>query len=273
MKRIVTALLVTVLLFLALFLDPFYWLMFVCIFALGTGIEFTNVLYKGKLMTLRFLVIVACLVFPVNAFLQINGLPSLPDMLIVASLFVLAPILFILNKGAVDDFHTSVPMVVYGALWIGLLLSFYVHLRYLKLGGYEYGVQAIFFFLLVVAVSDVSAYYVGKGIGRHKLSKLYSPNKTWEGSIGGFIGGILIAYLCYFLWAQEFTLLHTGIIAVIIVAFGQLGDLAESLFKRSCKVKDAGDVLPGHGGMLDRIDSMLIAIPAFYWYIYFVLGG
>ena len=273
MIRIVTALVLTVFFFLALFLDPIWWLLFILIFAVAGGIEFANVLYKGKLFALRVLVIAACMAFPANAYLQHNGFTALPDMLLVALLFVFAPILFILSRGAVEDFHTSVPMVLYGSLWVGLLLSFTIHLRYVKLGPYHYGIHSILFLLLVVATSDASAYYIGRAIGRHAFSPLYSPKKTWEGSVAGYLGGLLIAYVSYFIWAPQFTPLHTGIMAVLIVTFGQLGDLAQSVFKRSCKVKDAGDVLPGHGGVLDRLDAVLLAAPPFYWYIYYVLKG
>ena len=271
MVRIITSLIVVAFLFTSLFFDPFYWLLFICVFSVGSGIEFANVLYKGKLVALRLLVVTACLVFPVNAYLQESGMPSLPDMLIVAMLFVLAPIFFILSKGAVSEFHTSVPMVVFGSLWCGLLLSFQIHIRFLKIDNTLYGIQAILFFLVIVTASDIGAYYVGKSIGRTKMSPLYSPKKTWEGSVGGFVFALAAAYLCFFIWAQKFTLLHTGIIAVLVTAFGQLGDLAESVFKRSCKVKDAGEALPGHGGILDRIDSILLATPAFFWYVYYVL--
>lgn len=271
MKRIITSLVVVALLFTVLYLDPFWWLVMVTVFSVGSGIEFTNVLYKGKLWALRVLVILACMIFPVNAYLREINLPALPDILIVALLFVFAPILFILSKGAIDNFHISVPMVVFGSLWIGLLLSFQIHIRFIKLNGLPYGIEAIFFFLIIITSSDVGAYYIGKNIGKHKMSPLYSPKKTWEGSIGGFVTAVLCAYLCYYLWAGRFTLIHTGIIAIVITAFGQLGDLAESVFKRSCNVKDAGEALPGHGGLLDRIDSLLLATPAFYWYINYVM--
>ncbi len=271
MIRIITSLVLAALIIAALFFDPFWWLVFVTFFSVGAGIEFSNVLYKGKLIALRILVVGSCFAFPVNAYLGLNGLPSLPDTLLVAFLFVFAPILFIFNKGSIEDFHTSVPMAVFGSLWIGYLLSFLIHVRYLRLDGYLYGIRAILFFVIVVTSSDIFAYYMGKAFGKNKMSPLYSPNKTWEGVIGGFLGGLGGAYLCLFNFAGLITPLHAGIIAVIIVFFGMLGDLTESVFKRSCEVKDAGGFLPGHGGILDRMDSVLLAAPAFYWYIYFVL--
>jgi phosphatidate cytidylyltransferase len=272
MVRIITSLVLTALILAALYFDPFWWLVFITFFSIGAGIEFSNVLYRGKLFALRVLVVGACFAFPVNVFMRINELPSLPDTLLVAFLFVFAPILFIFSKGPIEEFHTSVPMAVFGSLWIGFLLSFLIEVRYLRLEGYLYGAQAIFFFIIVVTCSDIFAYYLGQAFGKHKMSPLYSPKKTWEGAVGGVLGGLGGAYLCLFNFAGLFTPLHCGIMALVIVFFGMLGDLAESVFKRSCNVKDAGGFLPGHGGILDRIDSVLLSAPAFYWYIYFVLA-
>jgi phosphatidate cytidylyltransferase len=271
MKRVITSLVLTALLFAALAFHPVWWLVFIAFFSVVAGIEFSNVLYRGRLFALKALVIGSCFVFPANVFMRLSELPSLPDALLIAFLFVCAPILYILSSGPIEEFHTSVPMAIFGSLWIGFLMSFFIQLRYLRLDGYLYGVQAIFFFMLVVTSSDIGAYYIGKAFGRHKMSPLYSPRKTWEGVAGGYFGGLVAAYMSLYFFAPLFTPLHAGIMAVLVVVFGQLGDLTESVFKRSCEVKDAGGILPGHGGILDRMDSILLAAPAYYWYIYFVL--
>jgi phosphatidate cytidylyltransferase len=118
--------------------------------------------------------------------------------------------------------------------------------------------------LLVSWAGDTAALYVGRSIGRHKLAPRVSPSKTWEGSIGSVIGGVLAAgiYAHYLipsapLWAV------LGVAAAGNIA-GQLGDLCESAFKRGAGVKDSGTTLPGHGGWLDRIDSSLFSIPVVY---------
>jgi phosphatidate cytidylyltransferase len=102
--------------------------------------------------------------------------------------------------------------------------------------------------------------------GRHRLFERISPKKSWEGSVGGFIFGLFAAYLLS-LYFQEFDLMSWLIIAAIIMIFGTFGDLAESMIKRSLKIKDSGSILPGHGGLLDRFDAVLLAAPPVLVYI------
>ena len=122
--------------------------------------------------------------------------------------------------------------------------------------------------------SDTGAYCFGSMLGKHKLFPRISPNKTWEGSIGGGITAIIasqiIAYFCkdFYYGNDTVNAIAWGGLAIIVVIFGTWGDLAESLLKRKLGIKDSGNILPGHGGMLDRFDSSLIAIPAAVIYIY-----
>jgi len=135
--------------------------------------------------------------------------------------------------------------------------------------------KALLLFLMVcVWAGDTAALYVGKSLGRHKLSAL-SPNKTWEGSIGSVAGsviaGLAIVYAGDALLARGSTLLHivepvwqAALLAVLINVAAQLGDLLESAIKRGVGVKDSGTMLPGHGGILDRIDALLLAAPVLW---------
>jgi len=122
-------------------------------------------------------------------------------------------------------------------------------------------------YLLLTWAVDVAAYFVGRFLGRHLLFERISPKKTWEGAIGG-------AAFCLF-WAWVNTLIlpvdhfNWFVVAGLIAVFGQLGDLIESMFKRSMQVKDSGGILPGHGGMLDRFDGTFVAVP--FVYLYFSL--
>jgi phosphatidate cytidylyltransferase len=127
----------------------------------------------------------------------------------------------------------------------------------------------IFFLLAVVFLNDTGAFYFGRYFGRHKLYPSVSPGKTWEGAVGGFFCGLIPVYVFFF--ARFFTarpLALFGLAAGIAVA-GQIGDLAESLIKRTYGVKDSGNILPGHGGVLDRIDALLFGIPVLYIYLFF----
>lgn len=130
------------------------------------------------------------------------------------------------------------------------------------------GVTTLFFVLLIVWVTDSGAYLVGRKLGKHKLAAHISPNKTWEGSVGGTLLAVLVAAIYVYYFPQRYNWSLMVLIAFVLSVAGQLGDLIESALKRFYKVKDSGDILPGHGGILDRFDSMLIAFPVFY-----LLGG
>ncbi len=120
-------------------------------------------------------------------------------------------------------------------------------------------------FFLIWA-NDTGAYLVGVSFGKHKLFKRISPKKSWEGSIGGAIVAIGVAYLIS-IYFTEISLLSWILIAIIAVVSGSLGDLVESMFKRSINIKDSGRILPGHGGLLDRFDAVILALPFVYTYI------
>ena len=147
------------------------------------------------------------------------------------------------------------------------------------LGGYfllirslEGGNQMIVFLLLLVWAGDVAAYYGGRNLGKHKLLPVISPNKTVEGAIANVLGTLLAAGVSKLWFFGEISLMHCLIVAFICGIIGQFGDFSESLIKRNCRVKDSGSLVPGHGGVLDRIDSLLFAAPAFYCYHQWFLG-
>jgi phosphatidate cytidylyltransferase len=125
---------------------------------------------------------------------------------------------------------------------------------------------SVFVFLWV---NDSGAYCVGSLLGRHKLFPRISPGKSWEGSIGGAVFVLAAAWaISRFLDSTMLTTLEWLGLGLVVVVFGTWGDLIESLFKRTLGIKDSGNILPGHGGMLDRFDSSLMAIPAAVVYLY-----
>ena len=143
---------------------------------------------------------------------------------------------------------------------------------FLLIHGLEGGSQMIVFLLLLIWAGDVAAYYGGRSLGKHKLLPVVSPNKTVEGAIANVLGTLLAAGLVKFWFFEGFSLTHCLIVAFICGIIGQFGDFSESLIKRSCRVKDSGVLIPGHGGFLDRIDSLLFAGPVFYCYHQLFLG-
>lgn len=121
----------------------------------------------------------------------------------------------------------------------------------------------------IIWLNDTGAYLAGVSFGKHKMFKRVSPKKSWEGFIGGTLAAILAAYVLS-LFIIEISLINWIIISLIIVCFGTFGDLMESLLKRTLEVKDSGNIMPGHGGFLDRFDSMLLAAPAYFVFLSFL---
>jgi phosphatidate cytidylyltransferase len=174
------------------------------------------------------------------------GIVSLP-------LFSRAPLEQSLRDGA---------MTLFGVLYLGLTLGPLSMTRLLPQGEW-----LIFFLLLVTWASDTGAYYVGTVYGRHRLAPTISPKKTVEGLVGGLIGAIIVAYAVRWWFLPELSGLDCLVLAMLLTITGLWGDLTESAMKRGVGIKDSGGILPGHGGMLDRLDSLLFAAPAFYYYI------
>jgi phosphatidate cytidylyltransferase len=167
-----------------------------------------------------------------------------------------------LRQGLVDS-----AVLVCGVLYIGLTMGCLLLTR--ALAGGEF---LIFFLLLVTWAGDTGAYYAGMSLGRWKLAPAISPNKTVEGLIGGFMLAVLAAVGARLWFLPSFGLVDCLATGLLLTAAGVLGDLAESLLKRSAGVKDSGTLIPAHGGMLDRLDSLLFTAPAFYYYVTLVKG-
>lgn len=121
--------------------------------------------------------------------------------------------------------------------------------------------------IAVIWIGDIAAYYGGHTFGRHKLARIISPGKTLEGSFFGLVGTLLVGFLAHKYTLAQFSFLQILCLSVTTGAVSQLGDLFESLLKRVCGVKDSGFLLPGHGGMLDRFDSLILAAPFYYFVV------
>ncbi len=147
-------------------------------------------------------------------------------------------------------------------LYAPLLLAFLPLIR-LENGGLDW----IFFLMLVTWAGDTGAYLAGRAIGRHKLYAAVSPKKTIEGALGGVVAAVGVSFLARATFFDELTVVECLVLAPIVDIAGVVGDLAESLMKRSAGVKDSGKIFPGHGGVLDRIDSLLFSAPVLYGYI------
>ncbi|MDO1605515.1 phosphatidate cytidylyltransferase [Lactobacillus sp. YT155] len=181
------------------------------------------------------------------------------DILYIFAVLLLLWTVFSKNKFNFEDAGVSIISMAY----IGTGFHYLAAIRNVH-GTDMYGFKLLMLALLIVWITDSGAYFVGRALGKHKLFPYISPNKTWEGSIGGTIIAVVVAviYAQYFL--PSLSMIEVLPIAIVCSIAGQLGDLVESAYKRYYRVKDSGKILPGHGGILDRFDSMLIVLPLFH---------
>jgi phosphatidate cytidylyltransferase len=173
--------------------------------------------------------------------------------------------LFIRSLWEREDFHWAMEKIAFtmsGTLFVAWLLA---HL--ILIHRWEGGRFYIFFIFAVIWLGDTTAYYVGKNLGRHKLAPDISPNKTVEGALAGLAGSVMGAFIAKWWFLGQLSSRDAFILGALLGLAGQLGDLSESLVKRSAAVKDSGNIIPGHGGFLDRLDSLIFAAPVLYYYI------
>jgi phosphatidate cytidylyltransferase len=175
------------------------------------------------------------------------------------------------GAGHTQEAITRMAGTVLSMLYLGGLAWFLMALRVKhsadQVHGYQGSTQAVVMILLVVKFTDIGAYFGGRALGKRKLIPWLSPGKTWEGLACGLATAALIGLICALIWHQSLSTLNwykALFFGVVIGGVGQLGDLLESLFKRDAQVKDSGNVIPGFGGLLDILDSPLLAAPAAY---------
>jgi len=168
----------------------------------------------------------------------------------------------LLSRSPLEQSLRDGAITLFGVLYLGLTLGTLSMSRLLPLGEW-----LIFFLLLVTWASDTGAYLVGTLYGRHRLAPTISPKKTVEGLVGGLIAAIIAGYAARWWFLPDLSGLDCLILATLLTVAGLWGDLTESAMKRSVGMKDSGGILPGHGGMLDRLDSLLFTAPVFYYYV------
>lgn len=181
--------------------------------------------------------------------------------------FLLLTLVYLFRFKDMQKVSRDLAVSLFGILYIPVLLAHAVLLRALPDGR-----NWVFLVLFVVMASDSMAYLFGMKFGRHSLYEAVSPKKTIEGSIGGLAGSVLGAAISQYWFFPGLNWLDIMLIGIGVGAFSQLGDLVESLLKRSFGVKDSGSIVPGHGGLLDRLDSLLFAFPLTYYYAVWVFA-
>lgn len=265
--RSIVALLAVPFVLAACFFGKIYFL----IFTLGIGIigfyEFSKMVETKK----NFPVLVTG--YAGTAGIILNIYFNFIDQLHLITIVVLSTLiieLFRNKNSAIDNIGTTFTGLVYPGLLSGFILAireFYQTDPVM----YAQGGYMIIAILISIWLCDSAAYFIGIAIGKHKLFPRVSPKKSWEGAIAGFVFSIIGFSISKLLFFDDISWIHTVSLGIIIGIIGQLGDLVESLIKRDAGVKDSSNLIPGHGGILDRFDSLLLTAPVVYLYMYYFL--
>lgn len=268
MKRILTAVVVLPFLIASILISYLWWL-FVLLAAAAMVLGLWEFYLLAKTLKLQpdvaagYLAGAALITIP----LQNDPANVLLVLFVIIALTIGALIAATLRGAPFEKMIVSVGSTLLGVLYIPLLGSHLVALR----TGFEQTLSAhlLSFFFLVLMGSDAGAYYTGRALGKHKLAPSISPGKTWEGAVGGILAALAMAALAHFWFFRELPLKYMLPLAAVMALLGIFGDLAESALKRGAGAKDAANILPGHGGILDRLDSLLFNAPVIYYFARF----
>ena len=250
-KRVITGAILIPIVLAALILGGYYFLAFIIVFLTGGIVEFLRIrtIHHQLLLPLALVTLI-----PFMILISIPGIPLIyPVLLAIFVPWVIYPFYYVKGVG------------------IGVYFSVFFEILLLSFAGFsifkarEYGFWVSVYFFVTIWYFDSACYFVGKRWGKHKLAELVSPGKTWEGFIGGLVSLIPYVIIVKFLnlpGLGDWTFLFVS--AYLITIIGQQGDLAESAIKREAGLKDSSNLFPGHGGILDRTDSLVAAAPFYF---------
>jgi len=263
---VISALVGIPLLLLLIWLGGLWFAAAVALAAFGASLEFYHLLPATSVpqVSLFGALSATALVLGVH-FLGVDAPP-------LVTLAVALSLLWVLLQRQVEGAYLRWTGLLAGILYLGWLLGHLVSLR-----ARDQGLEWVVFAIFTTFAVDTAAYFVGRAWGRRPLAPVISPKKTWEGAIGGLVGAVLAALALAWVLNLPLGLSlpigygHTFVLGVLVGVFAQLGDLAESLLKRSVGVKEAGAIIPGHGGLLDRLDSVIFGVIVVYYYSVWVI--
>lgn len=265
-KRSATGFIYIALILSAIWFDTDAYNFLFVIFGIACLQEFKKMIQlKGYLVIILFLLIWWLFIYLLNDYASViykeNAIKLLLALTLTTDLVLLR---FVFNKKPIV--FTRLQKYLLSLFYIGGGCLFLTMLPYYSNNFSKILIIGIF---IIIWTNDTFAYLTGRALGKHKLYEVISPNKTVEGFIGGLCFAMLAAYLM-FRFTNEMNLTNWMVLSFVIVIFGTIGDLLESKFKRIAGVKDSGDILPGHGGFLDRLDSLVFAAPFAYACIQFL---
>ncbi len=280
-KRLLTAAVAIPILYIIFLIGGLLYLLFFLILILVGQIEYQKLLESKNLPHEKILGIVSSLLMGVSAYLGYYYFTFCFTAL------VLLILILDLRKGDFSQTVTNIGATLFGVIYLGWLLSHAILLRNIgqneNIRAYSennQGLGDLGFFLVVFAVActflnDTGAYYTGTLIGKHKLAPKISPGKTIEGTVGGIVVCVIAGLIVNFLFGYPLSSDWTIAFALLVGITAVLGDLVESSIKRGAGMKDSGDIVPGHGGVLDRFDSLIFVFPVSYYFIlvYYSVAG
>jgi phosphatidate cytidylyltransferase len=237
--------------------EPTLFIMVLIAVALGLH-EFYSLLLPDNIPHERAIgillgMIVACLIY-------VGNTPLLHALLCFNVIFLC--LLYMLKSRNFSLAVSKIALTLFGILYVGFLLSFVT-----LIDKSTPGKQWLFFLMSTVWAADIGGFFAGSLLGRHKLYPKVSPNKTFEGFGGGMLGAIAVALVFRKLFFPLLDVSDCVVLGASLALLGQMGDFTESMIKRSAQVKDSSNLIPGHGGVLDRLDSFLFSAPFLYYYI------
>ena len=280
-QRLITAAIAVPILYIIFLLGGVIYLLFFLALILVGQIEYQKLLESKNLPNEKILGIISSVLLGLSAYLGYYYFTF------CFTAVVLIILILDLRKGDFSQTVTNIGATLFGVIYLGWLLGHAILLR--NIGQYDnvrtyaenyQGLSDLGFFLAVFAVActflnDTGAYYTGKMLGRHKLAPKISPGKTIEGTVGGIVVCILTGLIVNFLFGNPLSSDWTIAFALLVAIAAILGDLVESSIKRGAGIKDSGDIVPGHGGVLDRFDSLIFVFPVSYYFsiLYYSVHG
>jgi phosphatidate cytidylyltransferase len=260
-QRVITAVILLLVLLGMVFYAPpaYFFLFFTLVFGIGCYELQLLTAHAGRLMAAIFSGLLAMMFWQSISFID----PDIQYIQLIYGVFIwLASLLFVLTYRTCEQpglFRRFVLLLMgLSMLWVSMHAVVYI------LSDFADGAWLLLYMLSIVAVADIGAYFSGKQFGKRKLAPRISPGKTWEGAIGGLLANLVWMSLIYQIgdgWGMSMVLFYASGISVSVISV--CGDLFESILKREAGAKDSGRILPGHGGVLDRIDGMIAAVPFF----------
>ncbi len=263
LKRVIVALIGIPLLLSLVYIGGLPFLCLVLLIIILGLKEFYNLVQKQGVAPLKIVGIIGALALGTGIYLNAGNL----EIGFFLTIIILTLFLVRLSTQKIEGTALDISVTLLGVFYVGWLISHLILLRQLPHLGKEW----TYLVFITTWSIDNGAYLIGMPWGKHKAVPQISPNKSIEGIIGGLAGGFLAVFIAKWWFLPYLSWVHCLGIGLLLGIMGQLGDLSESLIKRGAKVKDTGNFLPGHGGVLDRFDSLFFTAPVLYYYIKFFL--